>query len=516
MANRLKLLLSCIPVKWSSFQALLCVVVCLFCSCTAEPLCEARKTLDVADSLRVNEGRLYDDSLALAEAYTLLGHWRLIYPDAYARACYYYGRMLRHRGDQVAAIRAFINGTHAPYMQRVVPLPWFSDYHILGRIYSNMGTMSHLAGEFELSYEMYKTASEQILKTDDSTSYYYLLNDMAVELAEQKLQNETLALLDSIEHNCTNDGVLTKLWETKAIMYYNIGKYDSAIISVKQLQIKGNHDATGYVKEAQAFDCMGLKDSALYYAKHVMSHPYASNQDKYHVLYILINYDNTISKQEVQVLSSERADLNNELIEPLLQQLHVAVELLRQDIGDAPSLQKIIVILLILSLAGVSIVTILVILRKNIIRLLTGHHRLKKENEEIRQSSENIKQQNSAWQQQIIQDIENTCEIIRKYDDWDKQLHWKDYNELCEFINQHFYLLADKLKQNYHLDEKELRLSILVLLDMFNNDTIAKILHYGKGIRTYKSRLNAKLGSIGNDLRTKLIQIAVFPFKSFP
>ena len=516
MANRLKLLLSCIPVKWSSFQALLCVVVCLFCSCTAEPLCEARKTLDVADSLRVNEGRLYDDSLALAEAYTLLGHWRLIYPDAYARACYYYGRMLRHRGDQVAAIRAFINGTHAPYMQRVVPLPWFSDYHILGRIYSNMGTMSHLAGEFELSYEMYKTASEQILKTDDSTSYYYLLNDMAVELAEQKLQNETLALLDSIEHNCTNDGVLTKLWETKAIMYYNIGKYDSAIISVKQLQIKGNHDATGYVKEAQAFDCMGLKDSALYYAKHVMSHPYASNQDKYHVLYILINYDNTISKQEVQVLSSERADLNNELIEPLLQQLHVAVELLRQDIGDAPSLQKIIVILLILSLAGVSIVTILVILRKNIIRLLTGHHRLKKENEEIRQSSENIKQQNSAWQQQIIQDIENTCEIIRKYDDWDKQLHWKDYNELCEFINQHFYLLADKLKQNYHLDEKELRLSILVLLDMFNNDTIAKILHYGKGIRTYKSRLNAKLGNIGNDLRTKLIQIAVFPFKSFP
>ena len=516
MANRLKLLLSCIPVKWSSFQALLCVVVCLFCSCTAEPLCEARKTLDVADSLRVNEGRLYDDSLALAEAYTLLGHWRLIYPDAYARACYYYGRMLRHRGDQVAAIRAFINGTHAPYMQRVVPLPWFSDYHILGRIYSNMGTMSHLAGEFELSYEMYKTASEQILKTDDSTSYYYLLNDMAVELAEQKLQNETLALLDSIEHNCTNDGVLTKLWETKAILYFNLEQYDSTIYSVKRLQEKGNYESTGYVKEAQAFWSLQQYDSALYYAKHVMSHPYASNQDKYHVLYILINYDNTISKQEVQVLSSERADLNNELIEPLLQQLHVAVELLRQDIGDAPSLQKIIVILLILSLAGVSIVTILVILRKNIIRLLTGHHRLKKENEEIRQSSENIKQQNSAWQQQIIQDIENTCEIIRQYNDWDKQLHWKDYNELCEFINQHFYLLADKLKQNYHLDEKELRLSILVLLDMFNNDTIAKILHYGKGIRTYKSRLNAKLGNVGNDLRTKLIQIAVFPFKSFP
>jgi len=488
--------------------------VCMLIAC--QPVRDAQQTVALADSLRVNERITYDDSLALAEAYSTLGHWRLIYPNAYARACYYYGRMLRNRNDQVSAMRAFINGTHAPYIQRVVPVPWFNDYHILGRIYSNMGTMSHLADEFELSYDMYEQSAKSFYKADDTTAYYYALNAMALQLAEQNMHDETLLLLDSIERNSTNQGVLTKLWETKAIMYFNIGKYDSAIISVKQLQNKGNHDATGYVKEAQSFDCMGLKDSALYYAKHVMSHPYASNQDKYHVLYILINYDNTISKQKVQVLSSERADLNNELIAPLLQQLHVAVELLRQDIGDAPSLQKIIVILLILSLAGVSIVTILVILRKNIIRLLTRHHRLKKENEEIRQSSEYIKQQNSAWQQQIIQDIENTCEIIRQYNDWDKQLHWKNYNELCEFINQHFYLLADKLKQNYHLDEKELRLSILVLLDMFNNDTIAKILHYGKGIRTYKSRLNAKLGNVGNDLRTKLIQIAVFPFKSFP
>ena len=92
-----------------------------------QPVRDAQQTVALADSLRVNEGATYDDSLALAEAYSTLGHWRLIYPDDYARACYYYGRMLRSRGDQVSAMRAFINGMHAPYMQRVVPLPWFSD-----------------------------------------------------------------------------------------------------------------------------------------------------------------------------------------------------------------------------------------------------------------------------------------------------------------------------------------------------------------------------------------------------
>ena len=169
------------------------ILACTTCACSARqhifPFSlgvewdEARQTLDVADSLHVNEGRLYDDSLALAEAYTLLGHWRLIYPDDYARACYYYGRMLRHRGDQVAAMRAFIAGSHAPYIDRVVPLPWYSNYHILGRIYSNMGTMCHSAGEYQLSYEMYNKSADFFLIADDSTGYYYTLNNEAFELA---------------------------------------------------------------------------------------------------------------------------------------------------------------------------------------------------------------------------------------------------------------------------------------------------------------------------------------------
>ena len=179
---------------------------------------EACQTLDVADSLRVNEGRLYDDSLALAEAYTLLGHWRLIYPDDYARACYYYGYLLRQHNNQVAAMQAFIAGSHAPYVSRVVRLPWFSNYHILGRIYSNMGTMSHLADEFELGYDMYKMSAEFFRKAGDTTLYYYQHNAMALELAEQKLHDETLSLLGKIETECADANVLTKTWETKAIL----------------------------------------------------------------------------------------------------------------------------------------------------------------------------------------------------------------------------------------------------------------------------------------------------------
>ncbi len=484
---------------------------------------ESRHTLDVADSLRVNEGRLYDDSLALAEAYTLLGHWRLIYPDDYARACYYYGRMLRHRGNQVAAMRAFISGTHAPYMQRVVPLPWFSDYHILGRIYSNMGTMSHLAGEFELSYEMYKTASEQILKTDDSTSYYYLLNDMAVELAEQKLQNETLSLLKKIDAECTNADVLTKTWETKAILYKNLAQYDSAIYAARQLYSNGYSAATGYVIDAQSYWHLEMYDSALYYAKLVMAHPYAVDQDKYHVLYILMKHDSSTVKEDVQALSSARADLDAEVIEPLLQQLSAAVEVLRQDLDKKPHY-----IYLCFVLASIALIVGVAWIAKTHVKRITKieqkkHQHLTKKNIDIRADIEQLQTSNkallqenndlltkhSAYCEEIVREIENNCMAIRQSKDWKQELHWKDYNAFCETVDHYFMLLATKLKATNKLEEKEIRLCILVMLEM-DNITIAKTINYApNGVGKYKYRIAQKLGTKIKDMRQFLIEMAI-------
>ncbi|MBO4577582.1 MAG: hypothetical protein J5688_02615, partial [Paludibacteraceae bacterium] len=278
--------------------------------CTCKSVQDARQTISMADSMRVNEHRLYDDSLALAEAYTTFGRWRLVYPNDYARACYYYGYLLRQHGDQVAAMQAFIAGTHAPYIRRVVPLPWFNDYHILGRIYSNMGTMCHLVDEFELSYAMYQHSAEAFRKAGDTTLYYYLLNDMAFELAEQKLHDETLALLDSIEQNCTDSGVLTKLWETKAILYNNLALYDSAIYAAQKLYSDGYSATTGYVVIAQSYWHLQQIDSALYYANRVQEHPNAAYKDRYNMLYILAYNDSIADYDEKLRRSEQRSDID--------------------------------------------------------------------------------------------------------------------------------------------------------------------------------------------------------------
>ena len=341
------------------------ILACTMCACSARQhifpfslgveLGEACQTLDVADSLRVNEGRLYDDSLALAEAYTLLGHWRLIYPDDYARACYYYGYLLRQHNNQVAAMQAFIAGSHAPYVSRVVRLPWFSNYHILGRIYSNMGTMCHSAGEYQLSYEMYNKSADYFLIADDSTGYYYTLNNEAFELATLHQYDEAFQLLNSINSECDNPDILTAIWETKAQLYFKAELYDSVITAVNNLQQRGDKGATGYTKKAQAFWYLQQYDSALNYANIVVCLPYASAKDKYNMMYILAYNDDSIDIQEVKRRSEERADIDKEILDPLHIQLAQAIDILLQDRDKKPyyiSIGILIIVVCILAMTS--------------------------------------------------------------------------------------------------------------------------------------------------------------------
>ena len=148
----------------------------------------------------VDEG----DSVSLAQAYVTLqehsafsrqlsevcpfGHCTSLL-RTYSHACYHYGKLLRAKDNPVAAMQVFIAATHSHTR----------DYHILGRIYSNMGSICHLAGKYSLSYDMYEKSAHVFLQDGDSLSYYYLLNDMAFELAEQGKKEEVFSMLSIID-----------------------------------------------------------------------------------------------------------------------------------------------------------------------------------------------------------------------------------------------------------------------------------------------------------------------------
>lgn len=455
--------------------------VCTLIAC--QPVRNAQQTVAMADSLRVNEGVTCDDSLALAEAYSTLGHWRLIYPDDYARACYYYGRMLRNRNDQVAAMRAFISGTHAPYVQRVVPLPWFTDYHILGRIYTNMGVIAHLAGEFKLSCQMYEHSSNMFLRDRDTISYYYVINAMAFEYTMSGDEESASGLLRTIENNCSDNGVKTKLLETKSELCLRTQQYDSAIYYANRLYANGNNSATGLLIKAQAFSYMSRKDSAAYYAQLVLDKSNALG-DKNNALYILANDDNSKDTEAVRQVSADRSDIQK-LIEIRQGKLSQAVQLLEQDHQCKPNWRGFVAIAFIVFCITTSIV---------VVRIGKRH-----KSQMQRQVSTIATTQANAIIESIKQHIDTA--------DLNSTLHWKDYASMKVDADLYMGGIVSKLEAR-HLNETEIRFCVLTLLDVRLNQ-IAKIIHYSypSGIKTLKKRTAVKLGSSAPNLKDFLLHL---------
>ena len=280
-------------------------LVCL-CACSPSTLHEAQQTVSQADSLWT-AGQSCDDSLALAQAYKTLGYWRWFYPDNYVHACYHYGRLLRRKDDPAAAMQTLVSATHTRS----------HDYHLLGRVYSNMGSICHLANEFALSYDMYDRSAGYFLKNGDTLNYFYALNDMAYELAEQGKKEEAFSLITSIRTQCDDSYVLIKTLETQADAYWRAQQYDSAIYCVKELNAIGYKEPTTTLIMAQSYDELHQKDSALLLANAILEDSYASSQNKFNALYIVLHCDSSLCAEDINALASQREDIRYYEYEPL-------------------------------------------------------------------------------------------------------------------------------------------------------------------------------------------------------
>lgn len=528
---------------------ILLLSACMLFSCsTKSNIEEAQRTLAIADSLHM-EGIAYNDSAKLFKAVETLKHHRLLHPNDYARACYYYGRLLRGCGNQTAAMQAFIDGTQAEYLFRPIPNPSFSDHAIMGRIYSNMGSLCHLADSFQLSYMMYERCAEQFEKANNTTAYYYALNDMAVELAVQRMQAETLHLLTTIRNECADTSVLAIAWETEAILKFNIEQYDSAIYAVDKSQQLGYYEPTGYVTKARAFWYNEQYDSALFYAKYIVDNIEIPTNYKYDMLYILAYNDPSVTEESVKQLTEERDDIYTEFIMPEKLQLALAVNLLKNSFNRT----KYYINLLLLFIIGVLAAIIWYATHRISEKKRKTYTEIAQEKENLieiteieRQKQAKLHQQQQQLQAEILNiqkniadsekkqkelhnkiteydlrhseqiknltaQIEHNCNAIRHSHDWQKEIHWENFDELCNFINKHFALFADKLKATELLDEKEIRLCILVLLDFpfSNNEQADTIIYSRSGFGKFKYRLTQKLGTTAKDLREFLLKMIV-------
>ena len=453
---------------------------------------EAQEIVAHADSLR--EAHLYaqneyEDSLSLAQAYETLKEIPLPFRgwlglnSSYAHACYHYGRLLRTKDNHVEAMKVFIEATHSHTR----------DYHILGRVYSNMGSMCHLAGEYQLSYDMFAKCADCFLQKGDSSNYFYALNSMAFELAEQGKKEETLVLLDSITRNCNDKNVILKTWETKAILHQSLKEYKSLIITLDTLFANGYSNLMGLMCKARAFSYLEQKDSSIYYAKKVVAH---TNAPVYLIpaYYILSHDDSSLSSDSILSITSKRADAQKAWTS-WKEDIACATQILQQDLTRRPDLRWLY-----------STIGTLVLISFGLFFYVRKKHRKR---ELLSQQIEELENRNNNTLAQISAQIENNIALLSQSANLKEDLCWGNYKKMCIIINQQFGMLALKLQKTYKLSEREIRLCVLTMLNL-GYDEIADMLYYApSGVGKLKLRIAKKLGTTSKNLHHFLLLIAV-------
>ena len=455
-------------------------------SCVPHSVREARDVVAQADSLW-HAGQMYGvdagDSATLAQAYKTFEAWQWVEPTAYAHTCYHYGKLLRAKDNPVAAMEVFINATHSHTR----------DYHILGRVYSNIGSICHLAGEFPLSYDMYQRSAECFLYNNDTISYYYALNDMAFELAMLAEKDSVFIILDKIKKECSNSNVLIKIQETRAEVCLRKQEYDSALLYAAEACGNDSCSVLARLILAQTYSRIERKDSAVYHAKRVLE--LSSNlADKHNALYILTNDDESKDKASIRETASMRAD-NQKLLEIQHGAFKQASLLLEQDINRKPNLKW---------LYAVSItILVIVVLIAIYVRMKRKKHTL------LSQKMEHLEAEYIDFQETKENKLEQICNTLRASPNIQNDLCWKNFEKMCSFVNENFYFLANKLRQTNVLNETEIRLCVLVLIGLSRAQIASTLPYAPNSVGKLKDHTAKLLGTTGKNLRIYLLKLVI-------
>lgn len=470
-------------------------------SCVSRGVREAQEVVAQADSLW-HDGQMYGvdagDSATLAQAYETLDkstafcrRIRDIFPfvlrtsslGTYSHACYHYGRLLREKDDPIAAMEVFINATHSHT----------DDYHILGRVYSNMGDIAHRAEDFSLSYDMFERSANMYWQNGDTLLYYYSLNNMAYEKAEQAdsvMVSNILQTIDTVQ----NADLSFLIALTRAELYMRCKQYGLSLnYGRKAFAYSQDYSAAPALVMAQSCSHLGQKDSAVYYANIVLSKTNEVDETN-NALYILTNDDETKDKAAILESAADRSD-TQKIIEVQRGKFSQATQILKLHLQRKPDLRWLVAILGTVFFIG-CIVGLYI-------------YRKRKQKALLAQEIAHLETKYNDIQSGKANQLKQICTTLRASENLQKDLCWKDFDKMCHFVNEHMFLLAGKLRSKQILNETEIRLCVLVLVGL-NRTEIANTLPYAlNSVGKLKDHTAKLLGTTGKNLRNFLLKMAI-------
>lgn len=388
--------------------------------------------------------------------------------DAFVREQYERGCALRQEGKAVEAMQCFIDASQTRT----------GDHLLLGRVYANMANMCRQAERHQTAYEVYTQSAEQFLLGGDTLLYAYALNNMAWEQAVMCDKPLAIALADSACRVCPQQKIRNKTYETRAAACLYAEQYDSVLHYATRIE----DSVYGSMLLAQAYSLTQQCDSALRFAQQVIKE---TTNPRYldDCYYILAHCDSLAGRTEVLAWTAARTDVQRDL-EAYKSEMAQAVLLLEQ--SRHPKHMVYLMLLIPLGIGTAAWLAYMLWLRR---RLRT------------------IKDEQATRQADRLREIEQLGQRLRQSAQPKKTIPWQDFTALCTYGDAHLFGMPGKLLAR-GLSEREVRLSLLVLLG-FSYAEMADILNRAEnGIGKDKYLIAKKLGVSARDLQTTLLEMA--------
>ena len=461
-----------------NMRTLICVlgVMCIFTSCRWH---EAKEVIITADSLDQNEHVLYDDTLALRQTIRTLDNplGRLFAHNQLGKAHYYMGRNLS-LDDQIAqAAEHYIAADRAQ----------IDDPIYRGRINSCMAHICKQNQSDSLALIFFERAHKSFLQSGKEWYYAHTLLDISeynTYLHHFYTADSALYIAHSFQ---IDDYYSARYYETKGIYFYEQQQYDSALVYFKHGLPYWQYEEYrlfSYMKIMQVYLDMDSLVQALPYAQSIIL-----NSDNptflVNAYYCLMQDAN--SKNDTKRLSQyshARADAEKALRDYVSISAETVPKFIEYLSNPYPLRWVWILISSVSFLCLLLIASVTIYRRNSLSRLQIAH------DEKIR-----------------IYDF-NAClsDVRTKYPA--PLRRWNDYMTLVKDIDPYLHDWVIALER-LPLSVRERTFCIFYMVyPQFSLIEIAKHINYAeKSIRTYKTRIAAKLSCTSANLREYLANI---------
>lgn len=457
---------------------------------------DAKVTVAEADSLLVN-GVIMRDTAVLAAAISALDNHvgRIFAREELAKAYYLMGRNLDdyHRNFADAA-DCYIEADRLKT----------KDLILRGRINSCMGYLCKQDSCFQEALVFYERANEVFAKNGNERRYANGLVSIAEQYINLKDYSKADSLLSIAEVYKIDSAYYARMIDVKALALYNQQLYDSALVlllTIKDYPRNIEARCHSYMKIMHCYEFLNMLEYAIVYAEYIIiksqNPSYRSNAYFFLIEDARVNQD----IQRVVEYSHFREDEDRKIQHDSESCAQAAIKLKSYLRNPYPLLYLWIIIALVILLIGIGVW----IYRQKSKQIVYEKQHMA---EELRIWKESVLQKMDRDKEDIINEKRTIIRnIIMEYADEfavGKPI-WNNDKELFRLADSCFGFVIHRLKHKYHFRNSELKICLMVILDVPNKDCVKLTSYMEKSFPTIKRRLAKKLGTSSCDMRDFLI-----------